>query len=93
MSDVFRIGKVVENGHAVLVLEVFGVTAATTHDEGKVAAYEENPSGFTEDWGGYFMQELLILLLEDMQNKGRFRGWLLAHPLNGPAPKLPREGD
>jgi hypothetical protein len=93
MSDVFRIGKAVENDHTVLVLEVFGVTAATTHDAGKIAAFEENPAGFTEDWGRYFMKELLILILEDMQNKRSFRGWLLAHPLNGPAPKLPREGD
>lgn len=89
MSDLVRFGKAVQNGHEVVVAELFGVTVATSHT--LVGNFDTEPD-FTEVWGEYFLRQFVGVLIEKVQNDRGIQGWALATRLAPRPPSLPREG-
>lgn len=85
-----RIGLVVDGGHEVVVVALFGVTVATSRS--MVESYHNEPD-FKEYWTGYFTMRFVSLLVEQLQADRGAQGWALATRLAPAAPELPMEGE
>lgn len=91
--DVIRIGKVLENGREVIILELFGIPLAYASTPKMIESFDEDPADFIQVWSEYFRRELVSMIAEDMQQNRRVEGWGLATRLAPRLPGLPREGE
>jgi hypothetical protein len=89
--DVIRIGKVQENGHEVIILELFGIPLAYASTEKMIENFDQDPEDFTRFWSEYFRSELVSMIAEDMQQNRRIQGWGLGTRLSPRLPSLPPE--
>ena len=92
-SDVIRIGKVLQGGHEVIVLELFGIPMAHASTPEMIENFDQDPADFIQFWSKYFRSELVTSLAEGIQNNRGIRGWGMATRLSPPLPSLPTEGE
>lgn len=91
--DVIRIGKVLDNGREVIILELFGIPLAYASTPEMIRSFDEDPVDFTRGWSEYFREQVVSMIAEDMQQNRRVQGWGLATRLAPRLPSLPREGE
>jgi len=84
-----RIGETEQDGHRVLVVELFGVPIASARSDVMLNAFDAEPD-FQEYWSKYFLQMIATLVAEKI-HENRPRGWLMATRLSPSPPSLPTE--
>ena len=90
-TDVIRIGKVTENGHVVIILELFGIPLAYASTPEMIDRFDQDPAHFTRSWSEYFRRVLVTSIAEDIQQRRGVQGWGMATGLSPRLPGLPQE--
>lgn len=87
MSDLIKVGFGERNGQQFVVAELAGEPLMyRAVEEGTPWGPEE-----LEAWREFITNSVVQMLARQMHDAGRPKGWLMALPGYGPAPRLPKE--